>query len=129
MSPKICPQTQKIFQGKLVATEDLIKKFHHRHVLQSASVMLTYCCWLVGNCILYLRLGIWIASYLRYTVGTRVADPELEPEPAFFGSSGAGAVKLPGLRSLLWLQTSLKITLNGRNYVKVSKKYAESADM
>ena len=40
---------------------------------------------------------------------TRVAEPELEPEPeppepAFFGSSGAGAVNLPWLR----LRTKLK---------------------
>jgi len=62
---------------------------------------------------------------------TRVAEPELEPEPpesAFFGSSGAGAVNLPRLRSRL--RTKLKNNfLNGRKYVKVSKKYAESADM
>ena len=56
----------------------------------------------------------------------RDAEPELEPEPAFFGSSGAGAVNLPWLR----LRTRLKNNfLNGRKYLKVSKKYAESADM
>ena len=58
------------------------------------------------------------------SVTTMVAEPELEP--AFFGSSGAGAVNL--LR--FWLRTKLKNgLLNGRKYVKVSKKYAESADM
>ena len=44
----------------------------------------------------------------------RVAEPELEPEPALFGSSGAGAVNLLQLR----LRTKLKNSfLNGRKYV------------
>ena len=43
---------------------------------------------------------------------------------ALFGSSGAGAV------NLLQLQTKIKNSfLNCRKYVKVSKKYAQSADM
>ena len=59
-------------------------------------------------------------------------EPELEPEPAFFGSSGAGAraVNLPWLWLRSRLRTKLKNNfLNGRKYLKVSKKYAESADM
>ena len=62
----------------------------------------------------------------------RVAELKLEPEPAFFGSSGDGAVNFLRLR----LRTKLKNSfLNGGKYVKVSKsiqkvsicrKYVES---
>ena len=54
-----------------------------------------------------------VPTYLpTYSIGThpaphrakpleRVAEPELESEPAFFGSSGAGTVKLLRLRTKL----------------------------
>ena len=67
----------------------------------------------------YGRYGMWGS---KSTLWPRVAEPELEP--ALFGSSGAGAL------DLLRLRTKLKKSfLNGRKYIKVSKKYAESADM
>ena len=44
---------------------------------------------------------------------TRVAEPELEPEPALFGPSGAGAVNLLRLR----LRTKLKDSFLNKFYI------------
>ena len=68
------------------------------------------------------KYSIWECYFYPASGSALAKNRVAEPEPAFFWSSGAGAVNLPRLR------TKLKNNfLNGRKYVKVSKKYAESA--